>query len=453
MAAKNHNFLRLWALDASYAYHLDGTLGRIGPNPFLRIGPGVAADSAPKFDLTQLDQNYFERLRSRTIAAGDKGIYVSIMLTNGIFTHNPNNFTYSIYRYPANNVNSDLSSLTNATQYTLTNSAWVELMDRYIDKTVDTVNDLDNVLFEVSNEANPGSSSWQDHVIDRIHSREAGKSKQHLIGKTSFTDNASDSAINADLLASKADWVSLAGRTRPNYTSNVIDAPANKVSILDTDHIYGFDIPPAERRPWVWKSLTRGHNPIYITPQTGYPGGFQHYPEVEETLGFARAVADRIDLAHMTPTDKITSTGYCLSSANEYLIYQPANSSFTVTLTTRSFSYEWISPTTGLTIESGRFTATAGDRTFDLPNGYDQALLHLKAVVPQVTAINRLPDRRVLVEYQGDPNVSYQVEVAPTLHSSFEVVATVTADASGVFSYEDGGAGRFLSKVYRIAVP
>ena len=379
MVAKNHNFLRLWALDASYAYQLDGNLGAIMPNPFLRIGPHLASDSLPKFDISQLNQFYFDRLRARVVEAGSKGIYVSVMLTNGIFVERADNFAYSMYRHPANNVNRALSSLTNLTQYTLSNTEWVKYMDAYVDKVVDTVNDLNNVLYEISNEAQPNTSACQEHVINRMHTREAGKQKQHFVGKTAYGGNAPDSNINTDLLSGNADWISLAGRSRPTYTTDVVDAPATKVSILDTDHIYGFGIPVAERVTWVWKSFTRGHNPIYITPQTAYPGGFVHYPEIESSLGYARALADRIDLLHMVPSDRSASTGYCLANIDvEYVVYQPNKASFTVVLPARTFNYEWIDPFTGTITHKGSFTATAGNRTFDLPSGYTSALLHLK---------------------------------------------------------------------------
>ncbi len=36
-----------------------------------------------KFDLTKFDQRYFDRMRARTITAGQNGIYVSVMLFNG----------------------------------------------------------------------------------------------------------------------------------------------------------------------------------------------------------------------------------------------------------------------------------------------------------------------------------------------------------------------------------
>ena len=73
MAAKNQNFLRLWVIDSPYGYHLDGTRGAITPVPFQRPGPGNAADGGLKFNLSQLNQSFFDQLRARVIEAGSKG--------------------------------------------------------------------------------------------------------------------------------------------------------------------------------------------------------------------------------------------------------------------------------------------------------------------------------------------------------------------------------------------
>ena len=53
------------------------------PGEWLRTGPGNANDGGLKFDLTKFDQSYFDRMRARTITAGQNGIYVSVMLFNG----------------------------------------------------------------------------------------------------------------------------------------------------------------------------------------------------------------------------------------------------------------------------------------------------------------------------------------------------------------------------------
>ena len=50
---------------------------------FQRTGPELALDGKPKFDLTQFDQTFFDRLRTFVTAARDKGIYASVMLFQG----------------------------------------------------------------------------------------------------------------------------------------------------------------------------------------------------------------------------------------------------------------------------------------------------------------------------------------------------------------------------------
>ena len=69
----HHNFTKLWVQeDSGYS-----------PLPYQRVGRDSALDGKPKFDLTKWNQTYFDRLRSRAAAAGEHGIYVSVMLFNG----------------------------------------------------------------------------------------------------------------------------------------------------------------------------------------------------------------------------------------------------------------------------------------------------------------------------------------------------------------------------------
>lgn len=410
LVANGHNFIRLWTLDESnIILYPDGFRNNVTPIPFTRPGPGTAADGGLKVNLAQLNQEYFDRLRARVIEAGDRGIYVSIMLFNGLWVDgpDPNQFAYSYFN-PVNNVSGP--AVKKDDLYTMNNSTWVAYMDAYVDKMIDTVNDLDNVLYEISNETTVRSKEWQYHVIDRIHAREAGKPKQHPVGITAFSFPSGGEANNQFLYASNAEWVSISGNV--NYTTNIPDAPPTKVEILDTDHVWGLD-PPGHDSPWVWKSLTRGHNPIYMDPYTYASGppdasaktvmgrvrnlakrirnkltgtrsstaASGHPPDVSlrAAMGYARRLADRIDLNHMVPNDALASTGYVLANPNiEYLVYQPVNATFTVNLPADTFRYEWICPNTGATPSTGSFSSTAGARTFTLPGGCDSALLYLK---------------------------------------------------------------------------
>jgi hypothetical protein len=383
LAANGHNFIRMMNLDSPQVQTLKNPASDVSPMPFQRPGPGTAGDGKPKFDLSKFDQTFFDRLRARVIQAGSQGIYVSYLLFDGwqILGTNGQAWSYMPYN-PANNVNGYSMALSDV--YTLNNSTWVALMDAYVDKVVDTLNDLDNVLYEVLNEAPGSSNPWQEHVVNHIHAREATLPKQHPVGRSANDWQTSDATSNSNMLAGAANWVGLSGRSGTDYKSTVLDAPATKVSFLDSDHLWGVGgSAPYISASWVWKCLLRGHNPVYLDVNTyhttsQYPP-YSSDPTVVAAMGDARALATRIDLAHMVPSDATSSTGYALAYANrEYLIYQPANSSFTVTLPAQAFSYEWIDPATGSVTQTGTYNATAGSNPFILPAGLSNgALLHL----------------------------------------------------------------------------
>jgi hypothetical protein len=79
----NHNFIRLWSRHVTRynSYGIDVLYSE--PLPWVRSGPGNALDGKPRFNLNQFNEQYFSRLRARTMAARQRGIYVSIMLFGG----------------------------------------------------------------------------------------------------------------------------------------------------------------------------------------------------------------------------------------------------------------------------------------------------------------------------------------------------------------------------------
>src|SRR4029077_15768036 len=181
---------------------------------------------------------------------------------------------------------------------------------------------------------------------------------------------------NSDMLASPAEWISLCGRSDNTYKTIVADAPVTKVSILDTDHTWGID-PAANDSPWVWKSLLRGHNPIYMDPY-GVVAGSPPDLALRNAMGYARTLPSRINLNAMSPSDGTASTGYVLANPNtEYLVYQPSNTSFTVTLPARTFNFCGINPSTGQVTQTGTISAKNGSNSFTLPTGYTSGLLHV----------------------------------------------------------------------------
>jgi Family of unknown function (DUF6298) len=368
----NHNFIRGWTWETAVW----------SPTPYLRTGPGHGLDGRPKFDLTKFNQNYFDELRSRAIQAGQKGIYMSIMLFNGWSVNNsyyksgvnawaehPFNVANNI-----NGINGDANEDGEGPEiHTLIAPvSIISLQEAYVEKVVDTVADLDNVLFEISNESRSSSKDWQYHMINLIHNYEMFQGyKKHPVGMTSFFDS-----LNAALFASPADWISPSGDdpTGPWYKDNPPPANGSKVIITDTDHM---DVMGGEST-WVWKSFTRGLNPTIIDTRLN-GSNMPADNNARASIGYARSYANRMDLAAMTPRESLSSSGYALANpGNEYLFYQPdSNTPFSVNLLSGTYIYEWFNPGTGSVVFTGSITAVDGTRPFTAPFAGD-AILYLK---------------------------------------------------------------------------
>jgi hypothetical protein len=321
LSDSNHNFFRLWRIGENT---VKGG-GIITPMPWERTGPGLAKDGAPRFDLTKLNEAYFMRMRSRIVAAGKKDIYVSIMLFDGIYQWPTHPFN------PVNNINGIDGG--DEAFFTFKDPEVIRIQKEYVRKVMDTVNDLDNVLYEVGNEIKRHSLEWQYHFIDYIHDYEKTQFKQHPVGMTSTGGNEPNDIRNSDLFKSPAEWISpRSSEPGQNYSYNPPPATGRKVIISDTDHLWGVLVNPGS--PWVWKSFLRGINPIVMDVLQNKAPGFtdEWHPNpnglkssriaMGQTLRYAR----RIDLKQMVPRGELCSTHYCLANPGyEYLIYQPSN--------------------------------------------------------------------------------------------------------------------------------
>ena len=156
MAKHNHNFFRLWTWENTFNPGVKQGTVYYGPQmPYLRPGPELALDGKPKFDLTQFDPSYFDRMRKFITAARDKGMYVAVMLFNGFSVVGKGNVGGDAwqghYCNPKNNING-IDGGADGKVHTLADPAVTALQEAYIRKIIDTVNDLDNVLYEIANE-------------------------------------------------------------------------------------------------------------------------------------------------------------------------------------------------------------------------------------------------------------------------------------------------------------
>ncbi len=366
LKAHHHNFIRLWVGESTKGQKSKEVIRN--PMRWERIGPGIANDGKPKFDLTKFDQTYFDRLRFRVLEAGKRGIYVSVMLFNGIYdwTNHPFNAANNV-----NRINGDLNHGGDGKEvHTLAIPKVNRLQEAYVLKVIQTVNDLGNVLYEVANEMGVHSLNWQYHIINYIRNCEKKMPKQHPIGMTWGWPGS-----NQALFDSPADWISPGDGD--SYDSDPPASNGAKIIISDTDHLNIINTPTPE---WVWKSFLRGLNPILMDVlQNKAPGINEKWNELgrpslhptRHAMGQTLKYAKRIDLSRMVPHGELTSTQYCLADpGSEYLVYLP-RSSFRrrekvleffgigkeISLNLMSpgglFHFEWFNPTNGQIQDGG----------------------------------------------------------------------------------------------------
>jgi hypothetical protein len=377
LARYGHNFTRLWTWELTSwdARSAGGSkLHTAQPHPFARTGPGEAQDGKPKFDLGKLDPAYFDRLRSRVEAAGRRGIYASVMLFEGWGLQ----FVTDAWKrhpfHPDNNVNGIGRDVAQGVDiHTLKHPKIVAVHEAYARKVVDTLNGLDNVLYEISNENHPPSTEWQYHVIRLLKDYERTKAKQHPVGMTFQYKGGS----NKTLFASPADWIS--PNPEGGYRDDPPAADGRKVIVNDTDHLWGL----GGNAPWVWKSFLRGMNPIFMDPYDGLVLGEKFEPKYEpvrKALGVTLRVAREFDLAAMTPRNELASSRYCLAGQGkrgmEYVVYVPKGVEVAVNLadTQGKLTVKWLDPVSGTGTSCGQADA-GGKRTFALPRPGNAVLL------------------------------------------------------------------------------
>jgi hypothetical protein len=418
-----HNFIRLWRWEHFKSQASGGSFHLcMAPQPWLRTGPGNAKDSKPKFNLESFNQAYFNRLRARIIAAGNKGIYVSVMLFDGWALHlspAPDNVEGHPF-HAANNING--IGITSIVDYQVLplDPRIQAIQEACIRKVVDTVHDLPNVLWEVANESSGGglvdksfaemlglgelpewgdSTAWQYWVIDTVkrYEQEMGYDK-HPIGMTMQFPVPDQTKVNDTLFNSAADWIS-PGFDDEIFTSRWFNNPpasdGRKVVITDTDHY----APGKGDALWAWKSFLRGCHPILMDfgliagvnppdPSAERNPGIPPYEAFEAAryaMGDTLRYAKKMDLIKMEPRGDLSSTGYTLANpGKEYLVLQPSEKAdpFTLKLEAGIYTVEWFSVNSRKTEDSGKVTVEGnGSKSFTAPFAeLGPAVLYLKQV-------------------------------------------------------------------------
>jgi hypothetical protein len=411
LKAHGHNFTLIWTTELPKFHDLPVTATfppdfTVSPQPWIRTGPGTASDGGLKFDLTKFDESYFNRLRTRVSALGKAGIYAGVYLFSGEWLLR---FRCATDGYPfsgGNNINGvddgyrGTSAETAVASVTMTApNPITALQDAYVQKTIDVLNDLPNVLWIVSQEAPEHSLWWNDHLISLIRAYEKAKPSQHPIGYGEVSmDNTKTDLV---LYNSDADWVAPAAWLSPSRSCGTGKPPC-KVNINDSDHSYFgmWNDTPQKNRNYAWENFASGNQVLFMDPYVVYyprekrnlcaapTNGISRLPDgrwdnFRDNLGYILKYSRRLNLKNVTPHGTLSSTGYCLaqtpSTGAEYLIYAPAGGPFTMDLSAMPNSgkvaVEWFNPATGVTLSQP--PVAAGSTSQFTPPFSGDAVLYL----------------------------------------------------------------------------
>jgi hypothetical protein len=416
------NHIRLWAWEGS-GYGAQKGL----PYPYIKrnVAPftdqaghsgiwdfSTTQDCATMTDTSpvQFNQTYFDRLAQRVADAQAAGMYVTVMLFQSWSTwdHGGTNTWLNHWFHPSNNCNG--IDGTNQAPYeneldgwrlhSLDNAVIHHIHEEYVKKYIDTLNGYDNVLWEVSNEEDISSMTWQEAIMDIVRDYELTKPKQHLICVSSLAGIGGTST----LMASSADCLAPGAEdgTNPPVLAQT------KPSIWDSDHHTG-PLPATS----IIREFVRGHHPIFL-------GHNRIWLDPEEDAyhrmqGVLWYLAQRVNLLTMTPQNGGMSpadTGYALVNTAtppyQAIVYQPNGGDTTISLTMPAGTYSrtWVNLTNGIVTTQSNVTNPGSTWTTPSVNADGWALLIRQTTSPAELTLTGTTTRATVNGVASFPTLS-----------------------------------------------
>ena len=162
-------------------------------SPFMRVGPGMAVDMLPKYDLEVWNDEFFERLHCFMDLAQKYDVIVEVVL----FSNQYQQPLFDLVPWSSKNNINGTEDIDFNVALSMKAPKLFAYQQQYVEKVVTELNRYPNFFFEVCNE--PGCfnpqlvgvddiNAWQSELIKMIRMLEKGMPSQHLIaGEDCFT--------------------------------------------------------------------------------------------------------------------------------------------------------------------------------------------------------------------------------------------------------------------------
>ncbi len=430
LASRGINVLMIWSYIGITDQVGDTRIGYDAPE----IWPWVKTGST--FDLTQLNDAYFDRLRALVQYANSKDIVVLITIHDG----------WTKTRFAGHPLNAALGGpLTANSQYveladynnempTAYNASWTRqqknqyFLERFCDRIIQATSDQPNVIYEMFNEGEwynqTNLDNFQRHFLRFFRAR---TSRITMVNKSSFQSEA-----NCDMVSlHQPNWSSSTNATEsfntfgPKFNSS----PAKPF-------FFSEPVPEYRGDPSLHVALTRlmwgtvlGGAGFVVQNDCSF--GWDTRSAMAAQTANRDAVYDLeghcarffnesgIDFASMTPQGSLASTGVCLARTGwEYVVFTQS-ASFTVNLagTSGGLACRFYNPRTGQ-FQPTFYRPAGGTQTFTAPDSSDW-VLHI---------VNNNDDTQ-------PPTVPTSVHAVGVSGSSIQVTWTASTDNVGVAGY------------------
>lgn len=241
--------------------------------PFRRTGP-------QKYDLSQWNEEYFQRWRDFVSDAGQRNVIVEVTLFTTYYNDkhwrmSPLNAANNVQR--VGNVKSD-------EVLTLKEPALADVQERFVRKLVTELKDFDNIYYEICNEPyfHGVTEEWQRRMAQAVVQTEAKWTQQHLISRN--IANGATEVRDADPAVSIFNF----HYARPPYTVAMNYGLNKPIGMNET----GFDgTADAPYRIQAWDFLVAGgslYNNLDYSFTIGHENGTFAYPGTQPGGGGVR---------------------------------------------------------------------------------------------------------------------------------------------------------------------
>ena len=357
--------------------------------PWARSGSPGYANGGNKFDLTQWDPQYFQRLTGFVAEAGRRGIVVEMVLfcpfyEDSMWQLSPMN--------SANNVN-EIGRLPRTDVYTLKEKALLAVHEAMVQRVVEALKDFDNVYYEICNEPYFGGVTleWQNHIAETIVKVESGFAAKHLIAQNIANGSQKIENPNPHVSIFNFHYAKPPVAVMQNYALNKV--------IGDDETGFAGDerVKPYRLEGWDFivgggavydnldYSFTAGHEDG--TAEIDAPGGGG--PQFRKQMQILATFMQGFDFLRMRPENSVIQgdlpkgvTVRALGQSGQaYAIYVNGNSltSLSVDLPAGQYKAQWLNTKTGDIEKTALFTCGRASQMLQVPKYTDDIALRIVA--------------------------------------------------------------------------